>query len=91
MTKRKYLTTAEVAAIRRMKEASLAQERNRMKHHGGDGPPYVKDGGRVLYPRDALYEWLDARTVESDTLASRVVPQHDRFLRACSTESEADE
>jgi hypothetical protein len=58
--RREYLTTAEVAEMRRMKEQSLAQERFRMKH-GGDGPPYVKDGARVLYPLDLLEEWLAER------------------------------
>lgn len=52
----KYLTTAEVAERRRMKETSLAQERYR-----GEGPPYVKDGQRVLYPADLLEEYLEAR------------------------------
>jgi len=54
--RRQYLTTAEVAEMRRMKEQSLAQERYR-----GDGPPYVKDGARVLYPLDLLEDWLDER------------------------------
>jgi hypothetical protein len=58
---RKFLTTAEVAEMRRMKEQSLAQERFRMKKKGGDGPPYIKDGARVLYPLDLLEEWLDER------------------------------
>jgi hypothetical protein len=62
MTKRReFLTTAEVAEMRRMKESSLAQERFRMKKKGGDGPPYIKDGARVLYPLDLLEEWLDDR------------------------------
>lgn len=56
--KPEYLTTAEVAALRRMKEDSLAQERFRKPYAG---PPYVKDGGRVLYPRDRLEAWLEAR------------------------------
>jgi hypothetical protein len=52
----KYWTAAEVAERRRMKESSLAQERYR-----GEGPPYVKDGARVLYPADLLEEYLAER------------------------------
>jgi hypothetical protein len=52
----KYLTTAEVAERRRMKESSLAQERYR-----NEGPPYVKDGARVLYPAELLEEYLAKR------------------------------
>jgi len=37
----------EVAELRRVTVARLAQERYR-----GEGPPYLKDGGRVLYPAD---------------------------------------
>lgn len=54
--RRQYLTSAEVAAMRRIKEASLQQERWRK-----EGPPYVKDRGRVLYPLDLLEAWLDER------------------------------
>jgi hypothetical protein len=68
MTKqREYLTTAEVAGMRRMKEASLAQERFRMMNEGGDGPPFIKDGGRVLYPSDLLEAWLERRLRVSES------------------------
>jgi hypothetical protein len=55
---RKYLTSKEVAELRRKSESSLSQERKR-----GTGPPYIHDGGRVLYPADELQEWLDDRTI----------------------------
>lgn len=29
----------------------------------GDGPPYTKIGGAVLYPIDKIEEWEKARTV----------------------------
>ncbi|HEY7009070.1 MAG TPA: helix-turn-helix domain-containing protein [Jatrophihabitantaceae bacterium] len=54
----RYLKPREVAEIRRMSVSSLAQER-----YHGEGPPYVKDGARVLYPEDLLDEWLRARLV----------------------------
>ena len=55
-----YLTAKDVAAIRRKSEAALAQERKR-----GIGPPFLRDEGRILYPEDALYEWLEARRVDT--------------------------
>jgi hypothetical protein len=56
------LTPAEVAEIRHRTEVALAQERTRKV-----GPPYIKDGGRILYPEDLLYEYLDARMVRPET------------------------
>jgi hypothetical protein len=56
-----YLKPAEVATIRRMTVESLALERHRMKHEGGDGPPFVKLNARVLYPADLLDVWLAER------------------------------
>lgn len=57
-----YLTPRQVAAIRRKSEPALVQERKR-----GIGPPFVRDGGRILYPEDELYEWLEARLVRTDS------------------------
>jgi helix-turn-helix protein len=48
-----YLTTDEVAKIRRMERESLEQERFR-----GAGPPYISNGKRVLYPKSMLEKWL---------------------------------
>jgi hypothetical protein len=54
----KMLTSAEVAAIRRRTPQALVMERKR-----GQGPPYVRDSGRVLYPEDDLLDWLDDHRV----------------------------
>lgn len=61
----KYLTAREVAAIRRKSEPALVAERQR-----GIGPPFILDGGRVLYPEDKLYEWLEQRLVDTTQAAS---------------------
>ena len=53
-----YLTTTEAAAVRRRKPQTLRKERWR-----GEGPPFIRDGGRVLYPRKALERWLAERMV----------------------------
>jgi len=57
-----FLTPKQVAKIRHKSEPALVQERKR-----GIGPPFVRDGGRILYPEDALYAWLDARLVDTTT------------------------
>lgn len=62
-----YLTSTEVAEMRRVSVDSLAQERWRKPY---TGPAYVKDGRRILYPRVELEAWLDARRHESATRAS---------------------
>jgi hypothetical protein len=54
----KNLTPKEVGEIRRKSEAALAQERK-----AGQGPPWRKDNGRVLYPADELEEYLERITV----------------------------
>jgi hypothetical protein len=59
----KYLTPKQVAGIRQKGEPALVQERKR-----GIGPPYIRDGGRILYPEDTLYAWLDARLVNTGTV-----------------------
>jgi hypothetical protein len=56
-----FLTPREVAAIRRRSPQALTMERQR-----GNGPPYIVDGGRILYPEAELYEWLEARRVEPE-------------------------
>jgi hypothetical protein len=58
---RRYLTAKDVAAIRRKSEPALVAERKR-----GIGPPYIRDNGKILYPEDELYEWLEARLVKTD-------------------------
>ena len=56
----RYLTAREAAEIRRKSEPALSQERKRCI-----GPPFIRDGGRVLYPEDKLMAWLDDRLVET--------------------------
>jgi hypothetical protein len=59
---KKYLTTAEVSArlSGQVKPQTLANWRNL-----GEGPPFTKVGGKVLYPEDRLEAWLQQRTVNS--------------------------
>lgn len=56
----RFLTAREVAAIRRKTENALTQERKR-----GEGPPYIQDRRRILYPATELERWLNARHVQS--------------------------
>jgi hypothetical protein len=63
--KSKYLTPREVAKIRRRTETALSHERNRKQ-----GPPWIRDGGRVLYPADELEAWLEANTVRPEVPAA---------------------
>ncbi|MDF3309892.1 DNA-binding protein [Rhodococcus sp. T2V] len=51
-------TPKEIAAYRRISEASLAQER-----YKGTGPKFKKLGKRVFYDWDDLYAWIDANTM----------------------------
>lgn len=53
-----FLTTVEAAARRRLTVQALSMERSR-----GMGPPYVQDGGRILYPENEFEQWLSERTV----------------------------
>lgn len=54
-----YLTVAEAAERRRRTPQALAMERSR-----GEGPPYIRDGARVLYDEGELERWLAARRVD---------------------------
>jgi hypothetical protein len=58
----RYLTAKEVAVIRRKSESGLCKERDR-----GEGPPWLKDGTRILYPAAELYEYLEGLTVTPAT------------------------
>lgn len=55
----RYLTTKEAAERRRRTQQALTMERKR-----GEGPPYIVDGGRILYSEDELEAWLTARRVD---------------------------
>jgi hypothetical protein len=59
---KRYLTAREVAEIRRKNESALAKERER-----GEGPPWIRDGARVLYPEDELEQYLADRLVTGKT------------------------
>lgn len=54
-----YLTPRQVAEIRHRTEQALTMERQR-----GDGPAYIRDGGRILYPADELEQWLARHRVD---------------------------
>ena len=57
-----YLTPDELAARYRNKISvrTLANWRSR-----GDGPKFLRTGGRILYPLAHVLAWEDQRTVES--------------------------
>lgn len=63
MALRQMMTTAQVARLFgaatpaevRTRQAYLAQLRFR-----GQGPRFVKHGRMILYPQDAVAEWLEA-------------------------------
>jgi hypothetical protein len=61
---RNYWTAAAVAKLRHKTQPALVQERKR-----GEGPPFVRDNGRILYPEDELFAWLDARLVNTNRAA----------------------
>lgn len=61
---RRYYTSKEAGDIRRRTEVALATERSR-----GQGPPFVKDGRRVLYPVDEFERWLADHLVSVDPSA----------------------
>jgi len=78
-SERRYLTTHEVAALRRMSRDALAHERSE-----GTGPPWIKDRGRVLYPAAELDEYLERCAAgglpnarELAWLAERVLAGHE--------------
>lgn len=60
-----YLTPAEAADLLRTTKAALAVRRSR-----DAGPPYIKEGNRVLYPLDALTAYLEANTIHPTQAAS---------------------
>lgn len=54
-----YLTEAEAALYCELAESTLRTRRAR-----GKGPEYIKDGGHVIYKREALDSYLNSRTVK---------------------------
>lgn len=53
--RKEYLTEREAALLFSLSAATLKTQRSR-----GGGPAYVKVGGRVLYPKANLYNYMKA-------------------------------
>jgi hypothetical protein len=53
-----HLTPKEAAYHLRRSERTLARMRAE-----GRGPKYHQEGGRILYPKSGLYEWLERHVV----------------------------
>jgi hypothetical protein len=60
LNRKEYLTEKEVGALYSVSPATLRAERSR-----GQGPGYVKDGRRVLYPRKELNAYFSSRLVKT--------------------------
>lgn len=60
------LTTAEAAKLLRISPHTLALRRMT----GKNCPPYIRNGGRILYSPEAISEWLAENTFRSTTEAS---------------------
>lgn len=58
LKRKEYLTEEEVSKLYNLSTATLRTKRSR-----GGGPPYVKDGERVLYPQKDVRAYLEARRV----------------------------
>ena len=56
-----YLSTRELACLLRITESGLKAQRFRRT-----GPPYLKYGRTVRYPRDGLAAWLARHMVAAD-------------------------
>jgi len=68
MNEQMYLTSRELAQRWRLSEQTLANWR-----HGGKGPPFMRIGGRILYP----IEGINAQEKLSSTwLGTDTQPQH---------------
>jgi hypothetical protein len=53
-----YLTHREAAALLRSTPAAL-----HVRNHEGKGPPRLKVGKRLLYPRVELLAWIESHRV----------------------------
>jgi predicted DNA-binding transcriptional regulator AlpA len=65
-----YLTQTEAAQLTRLSPRTL--ERMRLN---GTGPRYTKAGRRVIYSRQAIEDWLTARTYRSTLDAAQEANQ----------------
>lgn len=63
----KLLTVAAVSECIGLAPATLAKRRL-----SGGGPPFVKLGGRVLYPEGELQTWMAAQPRFDNTAQARV-------------------
>jgi|GEM_PF-6581746 len=59
MREEDYFSEEEMAAILRIKKATLKQNRCLKKNH----PPFVKVGNSILYPKSEFSSWKDSRIV----------------------------
>jgi len=59
-----HITAAKAAALLDMTENALAKMRL-----DGDGPPFIKIGRRVRYPKTDFLDWLATRRFQSTTAA----------------------
>lgn len=60
LNRKEYLTEQEVGVLYSVSTATLRAERSR-----GQGPGYVKDGRRILYPRKELNAYYSNRLVKT--------------------------
>lgn len=57
-----YLRPAEAGQRVHLSQSTLAKMRLR-----GDGPPFKKVGGKVVYPEMELEAWLEAKPLQTST------------------------
>lgn len=55
----KLISAADAAKLRCRTPQALAMERAR-----NEGPPYIRDGGRILYDVDELDRWIQRHRVD---------------------------
>ena len=71
MALRELLSVVEAAELLGLAEKTLNGWRSR-----GGGPPFAKLGGRILYRRRDLWQWVDARMrTHTESPRSRRRPQ----------------
>lgn len=60
LKRKEYLTEQEVGTLYSIPPSSIRSERSR-----GFGPPYIKDGRRVLYPTQELAKYFEMRMIKT--------------------------
>ena len=58
-SEKQYLTPYEVSKLIQVSQGTLAVWRTTKRYN----IPYVKIGGKVLYPVGSLYSWINSRVV----------------------------